>query len=249
MSESLNQSKEVFVVKEGRYEGPYIKILELVESHKLSISEISLSKIADEYILYVKSLENKNIYDMSEFILVASTLMLIKAKSLVPKFTYNEDEEMQVDTLEKKLILMEEIRAAMKNIEDVYNKNYSLSREREPSNIKINFSSYNLTLFNTKYLMSVALLTLAKLPNYEKLRNVAVRQNIKLEHVIESMLLRITESFSSLKGMASKLSTKNEVSDIKKNIIVSFLALLELLKSGRVIAEESNGDINIRSAS
>jgi segregation and condensation protein A len=220
-----------FVVNQGRFEGPYIKILELVESHKLSISEVSLSKITDEYIDHIKSIENKNIFDMSEFVLVASTLMLIKAKSLIPKFTFNEEEEKQVDNLEKKLLLFQEIKIAMRNVEQSFDKSRSCSRERTKSDRIINFNDYELKLLSMKNLFSIALLTIAKLPNYERLRNIAVRHNIKIEHVIENILNRITESFTSLKGMATQLGSSNQ-REIKKNIIVSFLALLELIKTG-----------------
>ena len=78
-----SSSSQNFVIKQGRYEGPYTKLLEMIEKRKLSISEISLSKIADEYIEYIKNLESVNPLDMSQFVQIASTLMLIKAKSLL----------------------------------------------------------------------------------------------------------------------------------------------------------------------
>ena len=98
-------------------------------------------------------------------------------------------------------------------------------------------------------LFSVALATLAKMPNFERLKNVAVRQAIKLEDVIEKMISRIGESMTSLKTFAKNISGVNNndnQKEIKKNIIVSFLALLELLKHGNIIATENNGDIEIQ---
>ena len=66
-----------FNVKLERYEGPYTKLLDLIEGRKLSITEISLVTVADDYIAYIKSLDQRNIIDISQFIVVASTLMLM----------------------------------------------------------------------------------------------------------------------------------------------------------------------------
>ena len=61
-----------FTLKLDRFEGPYTKLLDLIESKKLSITEISLAAVADDYIAYIKTLDQKNVIDISQFILVAS---------------------------------------------------------------------------------------------------------------------------------------------------------------------------------
>lgn len=92
-----------FTVKLDRFEGPYTKLLSLIEERKLSITEISLVSVADDYIAYIKSLDQKDVVDISQFIVVASTLMLMKAKSLLPGVVYIDEEEKQVHDLEHKL--------------------------------------------------------------------------------------------------------------------------------------------------
>jgi segregation and condensation protein A len=92
-----------FTVKLDRYEGPYTKLLDLIVEKKLSITEVSLASIADDYIAYIKSLAETHAVDVSQFVLVASTLMLMKAKSLLPGVVYTEEEEKQVHDLESKL--------------------------------------------------------------------------------------------------------------------------------------------------
>jgi chromatin segregation and condensation protein Rec8/ScpA/Scc1 (kleisin family) len=57
-----------FTLKLDRFEGPYTKLLDLIESRKLSITEISLVDVADDYIAYIKTLDQKNIVDISQFI-------------------------------------------------------------------------------------------------------------------------------------------------------------------------------------
>lgn len=240
------ETVEIFTIKQGRFEGPYTKILELIESRKLSISEISLSSIADEYIDYVKRLETVDPLDMSQFILVAATLMLIKAKSLLPTLEYTKEEEEQVDDLEKKLLLYKELQEAEKKLKSIWGINPVYVREKTEIAVEVFSPGKSITKEN---LFSVALASIAKLPNFERLKNVAVRQTIKLEEVIEKLIIRITGAMTSLKDFAKTVSGENaNIIEVKKNIIVSFLALLELLRHGTVIAEQTDGDIQIKSS-
>ncbi|MDI9354791.1 MAG: hypothetical protein QM532_00915 [Cyanobium sp. MAG06] len=94
------------------------------------------------------------------------------------------------------------------------------------------------------------------MPNFERLRNVAVRQVIRLEDVINRLLEKIGNKITSLKDFAKDLSVAdnmnspsgsvdNNKENIKKSLIVGFLAILELLKQNIIVAEESEGDIKI----
>ena len=249
-----DNASQNFVIKQGRYEGPYTKLLEMIEKRKLSISEISLSKIADEYIEYIKNLESVNPLDMSQFVQIASTLMLIKAKSLLPTIEYTEEEEEQVSTLEKKLELLKELKAGEENIKNIFGKNImfqrvksKINKEKNINNLELEKIVYEKPKSLTKEnVFSVAALTLAKMPNFERLKQVAVRQAIRIEKVIERIMEHIGQGLSSLKNLAKSFDSESvDQKVIKKNIIVSFLAILELLKSGVIDAFEKDGDIQV----
>lgn len=242
-----------FNVKLERFTGPYFKLIELIESRKLSISEISLAQIADDYINYVKNLQEVNPLDISQFIQVASTLMLIKAKSLLPQMEYSEEEKEEVSKLEKKLELFKELLEAEKLMKA--NMGNSVMYERKRIQI-VKEIFVKPDTFTKENLMSVAMLTLVKMPNFERLRQVAVRQSVRIEYVIERMIERIGKEFNSLKDFAKSLIPeerdangnlkKVDMKVVKRNIIVSFMALLELLKTGQIDAKEKdNGDIEI----
>lgn len=66
------------------FSGPLGLLLNLVEEQKLSINEISLAEIAEKYIIYLKSLEEMPKDELAAFLVIASTLMLIKSRSLLP---------------------------------------------------------------------------------------------------------------------------------------------------------------------
>lgn len=232
---------EEFVIKQGRFEGPYTKLLELIESRKLSISEISLASVADEYIAYTKTLDGDDHAEVSKFILVAATLMLIKAKSLLPQIQYTEEESEQVEDLTKKLNLIRELRNAERLIKNSWNKTNIYSREKTKYKDIVFAPSENVTVAN---FYSVAMLTLANMPNFEKLKNIAVQQSIRIEEVIERMVRHIKDSFSTLKEFAKSLGGDDKTK-VKETLIVSFLALLEIIKQGGIDAEEVDGDIRI----
>jgi segregation and condensation protein A len=75
---------DAFALETNAYKGPLETLLDLIESRKLSISDISLAEVADSYLAYVENLPNLPLAETSQFVLVASTLLLIKSRSLLP---------------------------------------------------------------------------------------------------------------------------------------------------------------------
>lgn len=233
-----------FTVTLDRYEGPYTKLLELIEQKKLSITEISLVAIADEYIEYIKMLEEKNIVDISQFIVVASTLILMKAKSLLPGVTYTEEEEKQVYDLESKLELYALLSRASLLLKSVYLKTPRYTRPYlQNKTVPIFVPDTRVT---PSILQSIALLTLASYVTPKALVKVAVEQALRIENVIETLLDRVkTMSSVTLQSLANGAKT---VEERKKILIVNFIALLELLRTGSLYANQNTdgGEIEIK---
>jgi len=235
-----------FTVKLDRFEGPYTKLLELIEERKLSITEISLVTVADDYIAYIKSLNQKDLVDISQFIVVASTLMLMKAKSLLPGVVYTEEEEKQVHDLERKLELYAILTGASARIRGIHLKHRLFSRER------ISYKGGSVFVPDTRVtkemLQSIASLTLASFITPKQLVKVAVEAALRIENVIESMLNRVrTMQAVSLQSLADGAKT---IEERKKLLIINFIALLELVRTGAVMAEQSadGGDIHLVSS-
>lgn len=231
-----------FTVKLDRYEGPYTKLLELIEQRKLSITEISLVSVSDEYIAYIKTLEQKNLVDISQFIVVASTLILMKAKSLLPGVVYTEEEEKQVHDLEEKLELYAFLSGATLKVRGVYG--VSVLHTREHASLKGSTIFVPDTRVDKNMLQSIAQLTLATFIIPKALVKVAVEQALRIENVIESLLDRVNKVQSvTLQSLAGDAKT---ITEQKKILIVNFIALLELLRSGGIRAEQTDGgDITI----
>lgn len=238
-----------FTLTLDRYEGPYTKLLELIETRKLSITELSLASIADDYIGYIKTIETKDILDISQFIVVASTLMLMKVKSLLPGITYTEEEEKQVHDLEYKLELYALLTQGEKNIKMLYGKAPLYSRSYIlPKNIDVFVPDTRVTPI---LLQSIISLTLLSFVIPQALVNVAVQQAIRIETVIEQLLERVKNTTGTREVRLQSLALDGgSQEEQKKLLIVNFIALLELLRTGTLSASQEvvGGDITIQSA-
>lgn len=236
-----------FNVKLDRFEGPYTKLLDLISDRKLSITEISLVNVADDYINYIKSLDTKDHSDISQFILVASTLVLMKAKSLLPGIVYTEEEEKQVHDLEHKLEIYKILTEATGFVRGIYDKNILYERERIKYKGEAIFVPDQIV--TKEVLQSVMLLTLANFNIPKQAMHVSVEQATRIELVIENLLKRVSDAPTvTLNSLAQ---TATNFAEKKKLLIINFIALLELVRNGSISASQTaeTGDIYISSNS
>lgn len=111
-----------FELKLEKFSGPMEKLLELIEEKKLETREVSLAQVTDDFLEYLKSLSEKevDIRLIADFIAVASRLILIKSKFLLPDLTLTSEEEEQIKDLEGRLRLYQEIKPTLKIIAQLW---------------------------------------------------------------------------------------------------------------------------------
>jgi len=93
---------ERFSVETEAFSGPLEALLNLIEDRKLAISEVSLAEVTDAYLAYVEKLPGLPLGETAQFILVASTLLLIKSRTLLPTLTLSDDERESVQELARR---------------------------------------------------------------------------------------------------------------------------------------------------
>jgi len=245
MSEDTLQYK----IKQGIFEGPLGLLLSLVEQKKLFINEISLAEVTNDYISYIKNLENipkdKHISDISYFVLVAATLILIKSKSLLPSLQLTEDESEKIVDLETRLKIYKIIREASIDIKNNFGINIIFMPNERMWEIPVFSPDENITKDN---MFNFASEVISRIPKEkEKLPEIEVKKVINIEEIIDSLTNRIKEAVNlSFKDFTrqSKIDSREEA---KVHVIISFLAMLELVREGiiDVIQNSSFGDINI----
>ena len=231
-----------FTVKTSTYEGPFELILDLIEKRKVSVNEISLAQITDDYIQFVRGQGQFPMEEAAQFIGVAATLLLIKSRSLIPELELSQEEEEDVDDLKRRLQIYEAVRNARGELARIFGDAVMFSAgERAPEPIFA--PGRDLTTPNLVAALTDALKSLEKAE--EKLPEARVRPLVTIEEMMDTLLVRVQRAMTmSFKEFASGAKEKVEV-------VVSFLALLELVKQGAVDAlqHESFGDIRIQNTS
>ena len=231
-----------FTVKTPIFEGPLEVLLGMVEKRKLFISDIALSQVADDYISHVQKIQTDGKYPMAEvaqFILIASTLLLIKSKSLLPNLNLTLEEEQNVNDLEIRLKIYQRLRNASEHIQKNFGKKIMFMPQDRKNVIRI-FSPDKDT--NVPSLLLAVKNILKNLPKKEFIPKAVVQKVISLEEMIGRLTTRIT---SSLRMNFSNFAGEHKGNRV--HIIVSFLAMLELVKNGiiNVKQEKDFSDIEM----
>lgn len=239
-------TETLYKVKHGEFEGPLEVLLSLIEKRKLFINEISLAEITDDYIRYVQSLDNKNIDQYASFITVAATLILIKSRSLLPNISLTVEEESQIDDLEARLRLYKIIQDVGQEIQKKYGKEIIFSKLSKRNDLRV-FSPDKQITKDLMRELGFCVVSEIPEPRKQKLKEVEVVKVKSLKEMIEDLTERITKSFE--KTNFSDLWKGQNFANKKEErvtVIVSFLAVLELVRSGIMEAfQNDDGEINI----
>lgn len=230
---------EPFKVKTGEFEGPMDLLLDLIEKRKLPINEVSLSQVTDDYIAYINSNDERTIPGMAHFVLVASTLLLIKSKALLPTLSLTEDEKGDIKNLEDRLKIYQRMKELSVHVKERFGKTILFEHEGL-TDVPVIFSPDETV--TTEGLLASIKRAIESIPVKELLPQTIVKKVISLEEMIGNLVERVKQnvelSFKSFVG-----EHKGE----KVSVIVGFLAMLELVKQGSVsvVQNEHFGDITI----
>jgi len=231
-----------FKIKTEVFEGPMDLLLSLIEKRKLLVNDVSLAKVTDDFISYLQNREVYSIKDASEFLVIASTLLLIKSKSLLPMLDLTEEEKTDIYDLELKLKIYKKIKELSIHIKSSFGKNmlfFPNARKFEPvfsPDASMNKENISKAIFEV----------IKNLPKFEKKPQIKVEKVVSLEDMIKNLTERVKismkMSFKDFSGMGKA---------DKVNVIVSFLAMLELVKQGiiEVNQREKFEDIHMETKS
>jgi segregation and condensation protein A len=227
-----------FKVQTDAFEGPLELLLELIEARKLFINDVSLANVADDYIDYVKKHQEFPVSDIAHFVLVASTLLLIKSKSLLPQLELTEEESADILDLERRLKIYRRIRSLKGYVGTNFGVHVTFPREDSGYGETVFMPDESLTVNTIK---EVALQLIQSFPTVEKLSKVVVEKVMSLEDMIARLTERvqksITMNFSEFAESVGSSNTSNDERARKLNLTVSFLAMLELVKQGAIAVQ------------
>ena len=232
------------------FKGPFDLLFHLIEKNKIDIYDIPISEIVDQYIDYLYTMESLNLEIASEFLVMASTLIHIKSKLLLPSevSSQEETEDMDIDPrdeLVKKLLEYKKYKIAaakLKEQENYYNKLYFKAREE----LIVNQNDNNVIIedFNITNLLETFERIISKNikePTLDNDNNIKAiyRESITIEDQINK-IMNVLKSHDFIDFNKMFVNENNRL-----NIIISFLAVLELIKRKEIITYQEKDSDNI----
>ena len=229
-----------YIVKTEQFEGPFDVLLSLIEKRKLLINQVSLATVTEEFMRYIEQLQAPEyIKEKTSFVVVASILLLIKARSLLPALVVTEEETEDIADLERRLKILEYIRGISKKIEGQYGKNIIFTQGNFKHDICIFAPSKDISIAN---IIEAVHRVLHKLPKPEaKMPEAKIRTVISIEEMMSTLTTRIQKAIScSFTQFTKSAHVGTTVQEIKQHVVVSFLALLELVKQNMVYVNQEH---------
>jgi segregation and condensation protein A len=210
-----------FTLETETFQGPLETLLNLIEERKMPVSDVSLSSVCDAYLAYVEKLPEMPLGETAQFILVASTLLLIKSRALLPTLDLSTEERESVEELERRLARYAIFRKAAKSLRKEWGVAPLYLAKRAPAREAV-FSPAEAGIDTIR---NAVMKLLNALPKPENLAQAVVAPVLALEDVIISLKHRLTQAFRA----SFRELTKN---GSKESRIVYFLAMLELVRNG-----------------
>jgi segregation and condensation protein A len=229
-----------FAVSTQVYSGPLDLLIDLIERRKLLVNDISLAQVTDDYLRYVAAHEESPLHDMADFIVLAATLLLIKSRSLLPVLPLTESEEESIEDLEQRLRLYSIYRSAGQSLSARFDRQPAYERPYRPWQRVVFMPDASVS---TDRLAAAMFDIIAHLPKKTPKPAVRVKTVVSLEEMMNTLARRIEKqfrlTFHDFTGGSAERGT----------VIVGFLAVLEMVKQGTILVQQSArcADIQIES--
>ncbi len=228
-TKTASASKEVFSVKTDVFEGPLELLIELVEKRKLLINDISLAEVTDEYMQTVSAMQEMSLPNTAQFVILAATLLLVKSKSLLPVLDLTKEQEFNIEDLEGRLKRYQIYRNAGVLLSERFGKVNMYAPEFSPPRQPVFLPDSHCAL---PELQAAIRDVLHSLPKFNKRPTAQLKKTISLEDMIGQLQKRIENQ------LQTKFSDLRSGETEHRNVIVVFLAILELFKQGDVLVKQ-----------
>ena len=219
----------MYQVKLEKFEGPLELLLELIEKEKLSITELNLAHVADQYLEYIKDNQNIHLENLADFLSVAAKLILIKSRALLPILKFSDEEEEEIEDLAYQLAEYKKFKEISTKISKLAVAGRVCFSKAPYQGIRaVFYPPEDINAFDLKkYFQKV----LSEIPTVEILQEELVGEIVTMEERISDLEIALR---NKMETCFSELVA--EAKD-KIDVIVSFLAMLEMVKQ-RIIKVE-----------
>ncbi|HIT71096.1 MAG TPA: segregation/condensation protein A [Candidatus Scatovivens faecipullorum] len=239
---SLESNK--YELKLDNFEGPLDLLCYLIDKNKMDIYKVSISDITDQYIQYIKEQEKLNLEIASEFLVMASTLLLIKSKGLLPQEVEEEAELTEEELLRRILEYKKykEISKLFKERIQIYSKRFYKLPDKVELPKQTLEKEFCMEDIVSKYKNLIKRNEDKKNENAKNIENIAVFDTYTVSEKVKDIFRELVKK---PKFVFNKLFSLNEKS--KSEVVTAFSGVLELSRRNKIIAEQEQifGDIVI----
>ncbi|MFE4811721.1 segregation/condensation protein A [Peribacillus simplex] len=232
-------------IKIDAFEGPMDLLLHLINRLEIDIYDIPMADITDQYLSYIHTMQHLELDVASEYLVMAATLLAIKSKTLLPKhedeLMIDEDgeifEEDPRDELVEKLLEYKKYKNAAEEFKGMEEER-SLIFTKPPSDLSV----YVKEAESDKQELNISLYdmlgALQKLLRRQKIQKPLYTKVTKQEISIEKRMDEIMIELQSIKGKKSFFELF--ALPVKEHIVITFMAVLELMKLNEIIVEQED---------
>lgn len=232
-------------IKINAFEGPLDLLLHLIEKNKVDIYDIPISEITSQYLEYIRSMEEEDLDVMSDFLVMAATLLKIKAKMLLPAKEEEEEEEGDPrEELVRRLIEYKIYKYAslqLKEREMTAEKSFFKSPDIPPQVL-----AYREEIDPAQVLSDVTLQRLSEVFQFVMRKRQDKMDPIRSEFgEIKQEEIKLEDKITEVSNYIIKYKNVNfydllNEQETKEAVIVTFLAVLELMKTGEIYVQQEN---------
>ncbi len=243
----LTLETKKYAIKINNFEGPLDLLCHLIDKNKMNIYDINLSEITDQYLEYLKEQEKINLEIASEFLVMASTLLYLKSKNLLPR-EENEDEEITEEELIRRIIEYKKFKEISKTFKENYlnfsKRYFKLPEEIELPKQKIG-KNYENTLIPNIYTDLLQRNKEKINENAKNIEKIALTDNYTVASKVKEMFKVLIKQKRFVFNKLFSIKQHN-----KQEVVTAFSGLLELSRRNKVdtIQEELFGDITVEKA-
>ena len=240
----LTLETKKYAIKIENFEGPLDLLCHLIDKNKMSIYDINLSEITDQYIDYLKEQERLNLEIASEFLVMASTLLYLKSKKLLPK-QEEDEEEITEEELIRRIIEYKKFKEISKALKENYT-SYSKRYFKGPEEIELPKQKlekdYEKTLIPNVYKNLIERQSVKLNKNAKNIEQIAITDNYTVTSKVKEMFKVLVKQKRFVFNKLFSIKQHN-----KQEVVTAFSGLLELSRRSKVetIQEKLFGDITV----
>ena len=237
----LTLETKKYPIKIDNFEGPIDLLLYLIEKNKMDIYEINLTEITEQYMEYLNEMQELNLEIASEFLVMASTLLYLKSKNLLPK--QEEEEEITEEELIRRIVEYKKFKEISKTFKENYEM-YSKRIFKGPENIQLPKKTleekYDANLIPEIYKNIVERTSVRLNQNAKNIEKIALVDTYTVASKVKEMFKILIKNKKFVFNKVFSLSKKN-----KQEVVTAFTGLLELSRRNKVKTEQDElfGDI------